>query len=250
MKLRRWFPLQQLLFAALVCIAIAARAQDTLTLRDGRTQVTKILGVSASGVQIQLGAAGTITIPMANIAKVTMAPPANFTSGMTAYAAGDLPTALSDIKAVVDKFKGLPTDWAQQATAALGDIYVAQNKFSEAEAAYKDFEKWYAASGSQQAEVGMARVDFSKKAYADATKKLEPILAQALKVKVAPKETAATYSQAFYLSGQLKEASGDFSGALEDYLRTVALFPQDRIALANAQERADAVRKEHGVAAP
>src|SRR5205823_2431111 len=112
------------------------------------------------------------------------------------------------------------------------------------------FQEYVPGAGSAQADVGIARVAFSKKDLATAKQKLEPICEQALKEKVAPKNLAAAYSQAFYLSGQIKEAGGDFAGALEDYLRTVALFPQDRIAVSAAQERADAMRKEHGVAVP
>ena len=52
--------------------------------------------------------------------------------------------------------------------------------------------------------------------------------------------------RAFYVSGQIKEQSGDLPGALEDYLRTVAIFPEDRVAAASAQERADAIRKDNG----
>ena len=38
---------------------------------------------------------------------------------------------------------------------------------------------------------------------------------------------------------------GNFSEALEDYLRTVTLFYHDPAAVSVAQERADALRKDH-----
>ena len=51
--------------------------------------------------------------------------------------------------------------------------------------------------------------------------------------------------------GKVKEAAGNLQGALEDYWRTVTLFYYDRVAVASAQERADALRAAHPeVAAP
>ncbi|MEA3189379.1 MAG: hypothetical protein QOD99_3209 [Chthoniobacter sp.] len=234
---------------AMVVMSGTAPAQETITTRDGKTQEAKILSVSPAGVKIQM-AAGSMSIPLANIASVKMAPPPEFAAGMTAYEAHDFQKALSNIKSVVDKYKGLPADWAQQASGMLGDIYVALNKLPEAEAAYSESQKLNPGGGSVQAEIGLARIAVSKKDLAGAKQKIAPIVAKALQEKSVPKNLAAAYSQAFYVSGQVKEASGDFTGALEDYLRTVTLFPADRLAVNAAQERADAMRKEHGVAVP
>jgi len=60
----------------------------------------------------------------------------------------------------------------------------------------------------------------------------------------------ASYSQTFYLLGQIAESQQDFPAALEDYLRTVTLFPADRLAVAHSKERADALRKEHSTTVP
>ena len=49
----------------------------------------------------------------------------------------------------------------------------------------------------------------------------------------------------FYLLGQVKESEGDFTAALQNYLRTTALFYADRTAVAQAQEKADALRGAH-----
>jgi hypothetical protein len=48
----------------------------------------------------------------------------------------------------------------------------------------------------------------------------------------------------------IKEQSGDLPGALEDYLRTVTIFPEDRVAAAVAQASADSLRREHGTTVP
>ena len=52
---------------------------------------------------------------------------------------------------------------------------------------------------------------------------------------------------AFLILGQVKESEGNAPGALEDYLRTVTIFHHDPAAVSAAQERADALRKDHKV---
>lgn len=256
MKLRRCFPRRQLIFPLAVflfCEVSAApfsRAQtDTITTKDGKTSTVKILGVSGSSVQVQVGA-GSVGVPISSITQVTMAAPPEVANASAAFAAKDYPKALAATKSVIEKYKGLPADWAQSATAMLGDIYVAMNDYAHAEAAYRDFQKIYPGAGSVQADVGLARIAASKKDFATAKAKLAPILAQARKSKDVPPALAAAYSQAFLVSGQAREAAGDAEGALEDYVSTVAIFYQDRLAVAQAQERADALRKDKGVAVP
>ena len=252
MNLRRCFPFHQLLFLLVFFVFVASRApaQEKIVTKDGRMQDVKILGVSGANVQVQVGA-GTIGMPLVSIAQITMAPPADFTLAMAAYQAKNYAKAQVSMLAVVNKYKGLPVDWAQQATMMVGDIYVSLNDLPKAEAAYKEFQRVYPGQGSAQADVGMARIAVAKKDFAAAKTKLEPIAEKALKEKNVPADEAGIYSQAFYLLGQIKESEGDFSGALEDYLRTVTLFHQDRIAVGAAQERADALRKEHsGIAVP
>jgi len=124
-----------------------------------------------------------------------------------------------------------------------GKIQVYVKRDGIGEAAYADFKKYYPQGGSLQAEVGLAQIAFAKKQNDEAKTKLEPIMDAALKEKVIVPGNALAYSQAFLLSGQIKEAEGNFAGSLEDYLRTVTLFYHDRTAVAFAQERSDALRK-------
>ena len=229
-------------------LASSAFAQDKITTRDGRVQDGKILGVVNGTVQLQSGA-GSVGIPAAVIASITMAVPAEFPAGLAAYEAKDYAKALPLIKGVADKFKGLPgLAWAQQAASILGDIYVATNKLPEAEAAYLDFQKVYG-QGALGAEVGLARLAIAKGDFAQAIQKLTPIREEALKTKVPPADKAASFSQAFYLLGLALDNQKDYPAALENYLLTATLFYQDRSAVADAQVKADALRK-NGVAVP
>ena len=253
MNLRRCFVPRQLLFLFTAgLIAIGARpaiGQETIVLRTGQTFQARILGVTDTGIRVQMGQAAMV-YPFANVTQVTMEAPPEFTAAREAYARRDMQTALTDVTAVVQNYRGLPTEWAREAMLLLGDIDIAMNQLPKAEADYRDFQRAYPSAGSADVTVGLAQIDISKKDYAAAKAKVDPIVAQALKIKNPPKPTAALIGRAFLVSGQVKEQAGDFQGALEDYLRTAAIFPEDRVAAATAQERADALHKDHGTDVP
>ncbi len=210
----------------------------------------EIVGTSGANLQIKIGS-GTIGVPLATIDSVIMTEPPQYAAALKAYEAKDYPRALLAAKAIADKYKGLPMPWAQHATSLVGDLHLQLKQLPEAEKAYQEYQKAYAAGGkSPQAEVGFARIDIAKKAFDSAKKRLEPIAAKALLEQYPPAGMGSTYSQAFYLLGEVLEAEGAYGPALESYLRAVTLFPQDSVAVAAAQEKADALRKAHNIAVP
>ncbi len=247
MTLRSPFQPQQLLFPVLLWLAAAALApaQDTIILQDNSAIQGQVQGVTGTSVMIK-DARGTVGRPLAQIKEVRMGtiPPA-FAAAQKAFAAKDYDGALKLLTSL-QNFRGLPAEWAQQMTAMFGDVYVEKGEVEKAEAAYKDLQKMYPGAGSgPQSEIGLARLAVAKKDFPTAKAKVEPVVAKALEEKVPPLAMANAYSQAFYIMGQIKEAEGDFTAALENYLRTVTLFAQDRAAVAQAQEKADALRKAH-----
>jgi len=252
MKLRRCFAPRQLLFLVAGLIATGARpafSQETITLANGQTQEVTILGVTPSGIRVRMGNAEMVE-PFSNVAQVSMPAPPEFEAAQAAYEKGDVQTALTNATAVVQNYRGLPSEWAQEAMLMVGDIYVSMNQLSQAEVAYKDFQSAYPSAGGADASVGLARIDIANGDYAAAKAKIDPITAQALKLRNPPKAAAALIGRAFLVSGEIKEQSGDLPGALEDYLRTAAVFPEDSLAAATAQQRADALRKAHGTIVP
>jgi tetratricopeptide (TPR) repeat protein len=253
MKLRCCFVPRQLLFLLAAglstMLAGTASGQETITFRSGQTQQVHILGVTTTGIKVQMNQ-GVMVQPFTNITAVTMEAPPEFTAAQTAYEAGDFQKALPLADSVVKNYRGLPTDWAREAMVMLGDLYVDVNKLPQAQAAYADLQRAYPSATGADIAVGMARIDISNKNYDAAKAKIEPILAQAQKQRNLPRAAAALIGRAYYISGQIKEAAGDFQGALEDYLKTVAVFPQDRVAASGAQDRADSIRKDHNIVAP
>jgi len=252
MKLRRSFSLHQLFFAlgiTVSCFPTLSWAQDKIFKTDNQVQDAKIVGVVGSSVMIEVPG-GKMGVPLAAIRSVEKAAPPEVAEARAAFAAKDYPKALSIAKKIADQFKGLPVDWAQEMTGMVGDIYLSLNKLPEAEAAYKDFQKFYSAQGGPRTEVGLARIAYSKNDVAGAKSRIGAICSKALEDKSPAPEVAQAYSQAFYLMGQILEGEKNYPEALENYLRTVTLYYHDPVSLAGAQARAAALRQEHQITVP
>ena len=247
MKLRFSSHFQQLLSAA-ACSALLAGAAcaqtDATVFIGGQGKAMKVVGVSGTSLMVKTEF-GDQGLPLAQIQEVRMAAPAEFGQGLAAYQAKDYAKALPLFKTVADKFRGMPATWAQQASGMLVEIDLATNEAARADADYAAFVRAYPAGGTAQADVLAARIAVSKKNFDVAKQKLGAITEEALKEKTIAPGKALAFSQAFVVSGQVKEAEGNLAGALEDYLRTVTLFYHDRAAVAVAQEKADALRAQH-----
>ncbi len=242
MNLRACFPPLQHLFltaCAAFFLPVETLRADAVVYTDGRRQeVREVRGVTGGTLNIVVEA-GSMGVPLATVKEVVMAVPPDVAQVQKAFAKKDYDKALSILAPLVGKFKGLPTEWAMQSTAMLGGLYIALGEMPKAEAAYKDFQKSYAGSGSLQAEVGMARVAVFNKKHEAVKPRLEAIAEAALKEKAVSVANGLAYSQAFLALGEIKENEGDLSGALADYLRTVAVFYHDSSAVSAAQERAN-----------
>ncbi len=222
--------------------ASAQVPQAMVKLKTGAVQQGIITSVSASGIALQLGGGQSATFAMNIVDSVQMAAPTEYNQALQAIAQKDSPKAGLLMQAVAIKYKGLPTAWAEQATAQTGYLALQTGNVAKAELAFNDFKAAYPTSN--QADIGLAAVAASKKDFATAREKIAPVIEAALKEKSVPPASRYAYSRAFLVSGQVKEADGNKSGALEDYLRTITIFFHDPTAVASAQERADALRKE------
>ncbi len=232
---------------ALAVSALAAISQDAVVLKDGQRREGQILGVRTDSIRFKVGPAET-GIPLASVASVTMEPPKAYNDALAAWQAGKIDQTVSTLKPFVENFIGLPTKWAARASALLGEAYLAQNKIAEAEAAYAAFQKAYP-DAAQLAEVGLARLAVAKKDFSTAREKLTPIVEAARKTKFPQSGENATFGQALFLMGEVQEASGQSSDALESYLLAVTVFREDQAVVAKAEERAKALQ-ENKVIAP
>ena len=213
-------------------------------------QLANVLVVAVRGTKVAIkNAQGEISYDLGQIQEVRKAAPTEFTQGQRAIEAGKLEEALPLIKGIADRYKGLPTAWAGDATAMLGNIYISLGKLTEAEAAFNDFQKAYPSAGSNATGVGKARLAAERGNFAEAKTVAEPLVADALTKKTVTRAESQLYGQAFYVLGRVAEGEGKFPEAMENYCRTVAIFYQERSVVTEAQKRIDALRQK-GITTP
>jgi len=224
-----------------------AGAQDAVIQKDGQARQGQITGVKGGILRIKVGPAET-GVPMANVASVTMEAPKAYQEALQAWQGGSAKKALALLGPLVATFNGLPTKWAERASALLGEAYLADGQVDKAEAAYGDFQKSYPDAAST-ADVGLARLAIEKKDFAGARSKLVPIVEQAKALKLPGTGESAVFGQALFLLGQVQESSAENSEALENYLLVTTLFHEDAAVTKKSSERAAAL-KEKSVIVP
>lgn len=217
-----------------------------VTMKDGSQKQLKVFGVTGTSIEVGTpDGKGKLGLALAQVKDVRMAPPAEVAQADQLYRQKNYDGALAVLQKVIARYRGLPATWAQQAAATVGSVNLAKGDIPAAEKAFKEYQSLYPGQGSMQTDVGLSLVAIARKDYASAKAKLEPIAEAALKEKNVSQANALAYSATFLGLGQIQEAEGNYSEALEQYLRTVTLFFHDRAAAALAQEKADAIRKAH-----
>ena len=233
---------------AILATAFALPAQDVVVQKDQQRREGEILGVADGKLRIKIGPAET-SLPMDQVASVVKAPPKAYDDALKMWQDGNANKALGLLRPIVETFRGLPTDWAERASALLGDVYLSLGEVAEAETAFAEFTKAYP-NAKSLSDIGLARLAVARKDFASAKSKLTPVVAEAESVIPTPAGKRATFGQAFYLMGIIHENEGAYPEALRDYLSAVTLFPDDKAVVAKAQERADFLIKEKQVIVP
>jgi len=213
----------------------------------GSEQTGTILGVTNGVVNFRV-ASGTIGVALRNIRSVDMPAPPALAEARVAFLAGDAKKALELVRPVATNFSGLPTPWAKEAVQLRAQAGLLTGTMADAKAGYTELDTLYA--DKEGAAIGLARIFTEEGKLDEAQTTLEPLVEAALK-DGAPTDTKAMgYGQAALALGVLREKQGRKPEALENYLLAVAVFDADPATVANAQARADALRKEGGVVVP
>lgn len=234
-----------LLFAA---TATTAFSQDILTLTNGQRREAAVLGVSGDRVRFKAGPVES-SLPLAQIKSVTMSSPKAFDDALASWTEGDAAKTLSQLKPLVENFRGLPAPWARRASALLGEVLIANNQIPAAEEAFAAFQKAYPDAGGLS-EIGLARLALEKKDFSTAKSKVAPIVEEAKKTLIAPTGQSAQYGQALYILASAQESEGQLADALDNYLLVVTVFHEDAAITRRAKERADALSGSMNVAVP
>lgn len=237
------------IFVALLLsgVPLCSHAQDVILQKDGQRREGQILGLKTDTVRIKVGPVET-GIPLSNVASVTMAAPKAYDDALAQWQKGDAAKTLALLTPLVENFNGLPTGWAERASALLGEVFLSTGQVDKAETAFANFQKLYPSAAST-ADVGLARLAIAKKDFEGARVKLVPIVEKAKSTKVPDPAESAVYGQALFLLGQVQESSSENAEALENYLLAVTLFHEDKAVVAKAEERANAL-KEKSVIVP
>lgn len=264
MKLRFPFTALQLLSAfiagcALIFSPPAASAQapgadyvilKPVTATAQPQQLVNVLIVAVRGGKVSIrNAQGEVAYNLTQIQEVRKAAPAEFAAAQRLIEAGDMEKALPIMKGIADRYKGLPTQWATEATGMLGNIYISLGRLPEAEAAFNDFQQNYPAAGSTVTGVGKARLAAERGKFEEARAIAAPLVADALAKKTVTRAESQLYGQAFYILGKVAEGEGKLPEAMENYCRTVAIFYQERAIVKEAQKRIDELRQK-GITTP
>jgi tetratricopeptide (TPR) repeat protein len=213
-------------------------------------QLVNVLIVAVRGTKIAIkNAQGEIAYNLSQIQEVRKAAPPEFAQAQRFIESGELDKALPLMKGIADRYKGLPTQWATEATGTLGNIYISIGKLTEAEAAFNDFQRSYPESGSVATGVGKARLAAERGNFTEARDIATPLVAEALTKKTVTRAESQLYGQAYYILGKIAEGEGKLPEAMENYCRTVAIFYQERSVVKEAQNRIDELRKK-GITTP
>ncbi len=207
-----------------------------------------ITGMQGSRVMVKEGA-GEGGYEVAGIQEVRKAAPPEFAQAQQFVEAGDFAKAVPLLKGIADKFKGLPTYWAQDATGMLGNLYLNLDRVPEAEVAISAFETAYRGTNASGANAAKARLAAAKGRFSEAKALASSVVAGALSRKTVTRAESQNFGQGYFVLGQCAESDGNLPEAMENYARAVAVFYHERSIVAQAQKRIDALRK-NGVTTP
>jgi len=239
-----------LLCSCLLISVPAARAEDWLTLDNNRKFGGEALEVVDSKVRFLFGK-GEISVPLQQIVSLKKPAPEQFEEAEKLFREEKYNLALTKYQTLVDQFFGLPVEWVQIAANRLGELYIKQEKYSEAEAIYKRYDKLYTANQDlSQSQLIRAQIALAQN-HADTAKNiLEPLLEIASSKEYVTDQEALLYGKAFLMHGQIKEIENEYPEALENYLKVVTLYPYDQATRSEAQEKARKLREQHRITVP
>lgn len=230
----------------LICLGVVS-ADDVINKKGGQVLHGEITKVERDGLMLNENIDGkqlTAKHFFKDMESVNVDLPDTFKKAMSAFASGQFKEAQPLLSPIVGKYKGVPDSRIATAMITLGDCYVEMQEAKKAQAVYSDFAILYPDQKSR-ADVGLAKLALLEKKYDEALKLIDPFLKQSSDVQSPTLGQERGFCEAFYLAGQAYEAKKDFQKALEHYVKSAVIYSGYVEMAAKAQQRADALRKEH-----
>jgi len=245
-------PLPRPLLTAACLLSIAlttlSHAQDQIVLENGNQQSGTIVGIRNENLLFKSGPVET-TIPLSSIKSVTKAPPSAYEASLAAWAEGNAQAALDQLRPLVTNFEGLPTQWAQRATALLGEIQLSQGQIDQAEKTLESFQESYP-DATQLAAASLARVAVEKGDLEKARENVAPLIEKSTETLYIEPVDAPSFAQAHYVMGRVLESEGNHPEALENYITAYAIYHHDPSIARLAAERAKNLEADKSVVVP
>lgn len=189
----------------------------------------RVRAADSKSVTIEIPGQGTMAVPRAAIVKLQVEPPPSITSGIEAYKKGIYREAQINLAKILTQYPGLDTSWAAEgldyyARSCLmaGDIANAEKAFNAFLSAYDDDHPL-----ARDAEIGLAETEVARQNIDKAFPKFQEMAAEFDK-QLKPSNDQFPYAAAVFLGlGKCLEAKDDFNGALNAYLKVIAVYPAD-----------------------
>jgi tetratricopeptide (TPR) repeat protein len=219
-----------LILAIVLSLAAAQAAQDYVKTKN-REYRGKVKSADRKSVTIEIPEVGSMSIPRETIIKLEVEAPPNVLRGIEAYEKGNYRDARAALANMVYQYQGLDTVWAEKALnyyarccLMSGDLGNAEKAFGVFIAAYDEDEPL-----ALDAAIGLAETEVARQNIDKALPKFQE-LADEFGKQLKPSKEELPYAGAVFLGlGKCLEEKKDVDGALQAYLKVIALYPNDNV---------------------
>ena len=206
---------------------MAVNAVDVILTKTQRFS-GKVRSANSKSVTIVIPGQGVIAVPRSKIEKMKVEAPAAIIRGIDAYEKGNYKVAQLTLSKAAYQFVGLDTSWAAKALVYYARVCLMNGDNAKAEKAFSDFLAAYDDDPMcVDAELGIAETQLAKKDIDKAFAKFQELASEYEKVLRPPKEQFPYAAEAFLGVGKCLEAKDDPKGAINAYLKVIALYPAD-----------------------
>lgn len=223
---RRWPLLAIVLLAETFPVPVLFA--DKIFLQGNSTPtVGTITKVDDASVSVDIPG-GATAFQRAKIQRVEIAKPADLAAGLKAAQEGRGADAVKALEPIYTKYRGLPEPWIEEATARLGDSYLAVKEWAKARPLFAGLRKFYpqsafkelALSGEAQALAGLNKPD-------DALKLIETMVEERSKEISVTDEQNRALGKAYVTIGRCHAAAKRDEQALDAFLHTTTIYYKD-----------------------
>lgn len=226
--------------AAVVVLLTGSSTKADIISSTSGDYTGQVVRANATDVVIKQGQ-NEFTIPKATIKKLEVAKPAELDAAREALKTGKGLQAVTTLKALVEKYAGLPTDWAVDAMAMLCDAQMAVKDYVSAKRVLDDAVRLYPGETARRLEVKADHLLALQGNQAKAIENLKAFLAVMTKRELLTDQDEYAVAEAYVILGDCLVANNALEDALDSYLKVVTLFDLDDDRTTEAQCKAGKV---------